>query len=106
MPMYHITSKKQLDELLAKSPHLIIIKFGSVRCGPCRMMEPVLKAVSEKYADVLILDVDIDKLPDIASIYKVSGIPSFVFIKQRRVVATYTGAMQQGALEKLINTHK
>lgn len=106
MPVFHLTSKKQLDELLAKSPHLVIIKFGSVRCGPCRMMEPVLKAVSEKYKDVLILDVDVDKLPDVASIYKVSGIPHFVFIKQQRVVATYTGAMQQGALEKLIHAHK
>lgn len=104
--MYQITSKKQFDELVSKTSHLVVVKFGAVWCGPCKTMAPVVKAVAEKYPNVLFLDVDVDKVPDVANEYHVSSIPYFVFIKNKKIVYTTSGAMQGTALEKLITTHK
>lgn len=104
--MYQVTSKKQFDDLVSKTSHLVVVKFGAVWCGPCKTMVPIVKAVAEKYPHVLFLDVDVNKVPEVAKEYDVSSIPYFVFIKNKKVIHTTTGAMQAAALEKMVTAYK
>ena len=54
----------------------IIIDFNATWCGPCKQFAPHFHAVAEKYADkALFYSVDTDKWPNVATAFKVEGIP-------------------------------
>lgn len=101
-----IITKKQLEELLSKTSHLVVIKFGAAWCGPCKAMVRIIKPLSDKYPQILFVDIDVDKAEEVAREYNVSSVPYFVFIKQKKKLYSTTGAMQEAAFEKLLLTYK
>jgi thioredoxin 1 len=59
------------------------IELGSVNCVPCRMMQPVMKQVEEKYSDqvkVVFYDVWTEKDRPYAHKYGIRAIPTQVFL--------------------------
>jgi thioredoxin 1 len=61
------------------------IELGSVRCIPCQQMQPVMKAIEEKYPDqvkVLFYDVWTPEGKPWASTYKIDLIPTQVFLDE------------------------
>jgi thioredoxin 1 len=66
-----------------KKPAVTFIELGSVKCIPCRMMQPVMKAVEEKYGDqlkVIFYDVWKDDQRQYAQNYGIRLIPTQVFL--------------------------
>lgn len=41
----------------------VLMDFFATWCGPCKMLHPVLEAVSEKAEGVTVAQCDIDKFP-------------------------------------------
>jgi len=70
----------------------IILKFGASWCGPCKRMSPVMDTLSRSYPNVLFFKVDVDEQPELAQQFKVSTMPTFVFIINKQVVHTFSGA--------------
>lgn len=63
------------------------IELGSVNCIPCRMMQPVMKQVEEKYSDqveVVFYDVWTEKDKPYAYKYGIRAIPTQVFLDRNR----------------------
>jgi thioredoxin 1 len=61
------------------------VELGSVRCIPCQQMQPVMKAIEEKYPDqvkVIFYDVWTPEGKPWASIYKIELIPTQVFFDE------------------------
>jgi thioredoxin 1 len=59
------------------------IELGSVNCIPCKMMQPVMKKVREKYGaqvKVVFYDVWTDRDSKYAQQYKIRAIPTQVFL--------------------------
>ena len=57
-----------------------LIDFGSTGCVPCKMMEPILETLSEKYKDkVNVLFINVTEEPILASRYGVQSIPVQIF---------------------------
>ncbi|KAJ8917391.1 hypothetical protein NQ315_002415, partial [Exocentrus adspersus] len=71
---------------------LVVIDFFATWCGPCKMISPKLEELSKEYTNILILKVDVDECEDIAMEYNISSMPTFVFIKNKAVVTTFSGA--------------
>ncbi|KAG6484000.1 hypothetical protein ZIOFF_060793 [Zingiber officinale] len=42
---------------------LMVIDFSASWCGPCRMIEPVFREMSNQYTDAVFLKIDVDELP-------------------------------------------
>lgn len=40
----------------------MVIDFAASWCGPCRMVEPAVQAMSSKFADVEFAKIDVDEL--------------------------------------------
>lgn len=58
----------------------LLVDFGSIDCGPCRRLSPILNELKKEYAgrmDVLVIDVD--KEPLLGSRYGASAIPLQIF---------------------------
>lgn len=75
------------------------------RCGPCRNIAPFVESLALKYNDIKVLKVNVDRCSDISAIYRVTAMPTFVFLKNGIVIDTVRGA-DPNALEDTINTHR
>lgn len=67
-------------------PRVTFVELGSVRCVPCRQMQPVMKAIEEKYGDqvqVVFHDVWTDEGSSRAEEYKIRLIPTQVFLDEK-----------------------
>jgi len=84
---------------------LIVIDFYATWCGPCKMIAPHMEEMSKTMEDVVFLKVDVDECEDIAEEYKVTAMPTFVFLKKGEQVTVLTGANVE-KLKDLVNTHK
>ncbi|KAH8244811.1 hypothetical protein KR032_000570 [Drosophila birchii] len=72
---------------------LIVLDFYANWCGPCKGMDPTVKALARKYAaKAVVLKVDVDKYDELTERYKVRSMPTFVFLKNNRRVASFSGA--------------
>ncbi|KII93594.1 hypothetical protein PLICRDRAFT_35821 [Plicaturopsis crispa FD-325 SS-3] len=97
MSITHLTSVSQLNGILAKSKDkLSVIDFHATWCGPCHAIAPTYDALSEKYTAVNFLKCDVDATPDVASAYRVSAMPTFVFLKGSTKVHQVQGADKAG----------
>ncbi len=77
------------DEII-KSNNVVLVDFFATWCGPCQTMAPILQDVKEFYDESLsIIKIDVDKNPKIASIYKVSGVPTFAYELEKAVEDGY-----------------
>ena len=96
---YRFNENNFADEVM-KSEIPVLIDFYAEWCGPCRMMAPVVEQFAEEYEGrVKIGKINVDEESDLAARFGVQSIPSFIFIKDGKVVDRVTGAMPKQVLK-------
>mmetsp|Transcript_20206 Transcript_20206/g.19452 ORF Transcript_20206/g.19452 Transcript_20206/m.19452 type:complete len:170 (-) Transcript_20206:234-743(-) len=83
---------------------LVVIDFSATWCGPCKMIAPVYEEFSNLMPNVVFLKVDVDQNAETAAYYKVSSMPTFVFVKKGENIDTMIGANAQN-LKSLIEKY-
>jgi thioredoxin len=102
-----IHSEAEFEKLLNDfSDKYIIIDFWAVWCGPCMMFAPVFEQLhKENGNDFIFVKVNTDEVPSIAQRFRITGIPTTLFIKNRKEVHKIVGASgydyMKRTLEKL-----
>lgn len=81
-----------------------LIEFYAEWCGPCKQIAPVLDKLSLQYEDeVVIYKVNVEKEKELASIFRVRSIPTFVFIDDSgQKPQTMKGALSESSLKNKI----
>ncbi|XP_029048082.1 thioredoxin-2 [Osmia lignaria lignaria] len=88
-----IESVEDLKSKIEKAgDQLIVIDFYATWCGPCKMIAPKIEELSKEMQDVIFVKVDVDVREDIATDYDINSMPTFVFIKNGKVVESFAGA--------------
>jgi thioredoxin 1 len=84
------------------------IELGSVNCIPCKMMQPVMKKVEEKYTNqvkVVFYDVWTEKDAPMAEKYGIRVIPTQIFLdKNGKEFFRHEGYYPFEELEKILKT--
>src|SRR5512141_2799313 len=84
---------------------LVMIDFWAVWCGPCRMIAPTVEELAKEYAGKLkVAKLNTDDNPDIASRYKIMGIPTIIFFKNGQKVEQIVGAVPKPQLKAKIDS--
>ncbi|MBD0399767.1 MULTISPECIES: thioredoxin [unclassified Flammeovirga] len=100
--MKKINNFEEYNQLINESNTPILIDFYADWCGPCQALLPTVEKLSDEYeGKVAIQKVNIEEVPELATLYKVRSIPNLVFIKDGEVVKTHVGM----AAEKELRTH-
>ena len=91
------------DEVI-KSDVPVMIDFYAEWCGPCRMMSPVVEEFAKDFKGrVKIGKINVDEESELAMRFGVQSIPSFIFIKDGKVIDRITGALPRQMLRNYLD---
>lgn len=81
----------------------ILIDFYADWCAPCKMVAPILEELSNEYADKLtIYKVDTEIEIELATVFGIRSIPSFLFIPVVGDPMMQAGALPKKAFQQVI----
>ncbi len=82
---------------------LVVVDMWAEWCGPCKMMEPVLKEIAEEHKDtVKIVKLNIDQNQETPLRFSVMNIPTLIFFKDGKEVDRVIGAFPKQQLARKI----
>jgi len=93
------------NQLAAAGEKLVVVDFFATWCGPCKMIAPVLEELNKTLEDVVFIKVDVDDIEEVAAEYKITAMPTFIFIKKSEQVAELKGANVE-KLKELVEAHR
>jgi thioredoxin 1 len=100
----HLSSSEFEKEVL-KSQLPTVVDFYADWCGPCRMVSPIIEALSSEYdGRVKFVKVNTDDNPDIAMKYGIMSIPTIIVFKNGQVASTIIGAGPATMYKQKIDT--
>jgi len=101
-----LNQQRDLDNVFTRagSDRLLIIDFTASWCGPCKAIAPKYQQWSTEYKQVIFTKCDVDEARPIAQAYRISAMPTFVFIKNRQTLEMIKGA-NPAAIEAAIRKH-
>lgn len=98
-----VMSKDNKDPLL-KDNKLVLLDFWAEWCGPCIMMNPVLKEFVDQSDEITIAKVNADVQPAIVKEFKIRGLPTFVLMQNGKEIKRHAGPMTLSDLKKFSQT--
>jgi thioredoxin 1 len=85
---------------------VVLVDFFADWCGPCKMMEPVVKQLAEDMAgQVTVAKIDIESSQQTTAEYHVTSIPTLIIFKQGLEVERIVGVKDLESLKKLVRKH-
>lgn len=102
-----ITSSKELSALIDSSgSRLLMFDLYADWCMPCKLLSPMIEKIASDMKDkVSVYKINIDKNPEIANAFQVTGIPYVVMIKKKTVVQAFMGVQSEDTFRRAISNH-
>ncbi|KAL2650403.1 hypothetical protein R1flu_018531 [Riccia fluitans] len=67
------------DDMIASSDLPILVEFYAAWCGPCQVMEPILREIAPAISGrIRFVKIDTEKYPAVASPYGIGALPTFI----------------------------
>jgi putative thioredoxin len=100
-----VTTTTFEQAVIARSREVpVVVDFWAAWCGPCRALTPALERAAERRSEkVELVKVDVDANQELASRYRVQGIPAVKAFKDGEVVDEFVGAIPQAAVERFFD---
>lgn len=81
----------------------LFVDFWASWCGPCKIMEPAVEKLAQKYSDRIVFGkVNVDEEMDLSSRYQVLSVPTFMLFRNGQPTDAVIGAVGEVALEQFV----
>ena len=102
-----VLTDKNFKEEVKKSKIPVLVEFWASWCPPCKMMEPLMKKLTEELdGEVKICKLNVDQNKISAGEYEVRGVPTFISFLGGDEVERKIGALSEGMLREMIDSVK
>jgi thioredoxin 1 len=102
--VFEVTSSNWDNEVL-KAQGLVMIDFWAAWCGPCRMISPTVEELAKEYGGkIKVMKLNTDENSEIASRYKIMGIPTVIFFKDGNMLDQIVGVVPKQHLKAKIDS--
>lgn len=93
-------------ELFISSNPAVVVDCYADWCGPCRMMNPVIDALSEEYNGKIVFGkLNVDENREISAKYSVMSIPTLLIFKDKTLMETVVGAVSKEQLKEKLGKY-
>ena len=92
-------------EGIIQSDSLTVVDCWAPWCGPCRMIGPVIDALSEEYEGVTFGKLNTDDNFETSRRFQIMAIPTLLFFKKGQLVERITGVVPKEQIVGVIKKH-
>lgn len=93
------------DKEVLQSPNLVMVDFWATWCSPCKLISPIVEELAKEYeGKIKFFKLNTDENPDIASRYKIRGIPTLMFFKNGQIVDQIVGVVPKTQLKAKLDS--
>ncbi|CAH8499834.1 unnamed protein product [Dicrocoelium dendriticum] len=88
-----LVTKAEADAFFEENQEkLIVVDFYAEWCPPCQKISPIFEELANQFQDVCFVKVDVDANRPTSKEYNIKCMPTFVFMKNKRIVHQFSGA--------------
>jgi len=92
------------DQIVLQSETPVLVDFWADRCGPCRMVAPIVEELAEEYeGKISFAKLDVDQNPRTASQYGIMSIPTLLIFKDGNPVSNIVGFRPKAELKRSLD---
>ncbi|MDD5466529.1 MAG: thioredoxin [Anaerolineales bacterium] len=101
----HVGEANFQEEVL-ESKNPVLVDFTAVWCGPCKMLEPVVKQLAvDLEGKARVVKLDVDENPDLAMRFQVMGVPTLMLFVDGKPLQRVTGYQPKERILAKFNPH-
>ncbi|MBN2617883.1 MAG: thioredoxin [Spirochaetales bacterium] len=91
---------KSFNDLLNNSEVPVLVDFYADWCGPCKMVSPVIKQLSQEYkGKIVTVKINTEKKQDLAIKYGIQSIPTIMLFNKKDILMRLSGAYPYQSLK-------
>merc|ERR1712172_403861 len=82
----YVDSAEEFNKIVATEKKVIVVDYYADWCVPCKRMRPVFERLSNEFEEKCqFIGIDIEKFHDLAQALEIRSIPTFDFIKNKKL---------------------
>ncbi len=97
MAAINISNNNFHNEVM-NSEKKVLLDFWSPRCGPCRMVLPLVAEIAKERSDIKVAKINVDENPELASKFSIMSIPTLMVMEKGRILNQATGLRSKNAI--------